>query len=189
VALEIGVLAARFPNCLIVTITYTLLQSLAKTVSMLRVFGGGNPIRGTFFYSTGIPMFSHLRRVFMVLLGVYWLALFLGTHVPITLKTGQGGDKILHFLAYTGLAFLMILVIGGRNPTWRAFVLVLVATLGYGGFDEFSQLLVGRHCDFWDFVADFTGICLGLFAYGFVVLVHQFLSFAGQRTKAEIVAR
>jgi len=134
-------------------------------------------------------MVSHLRRNVMVLLGLYWLALFLGTHIPMTVKTGQGGDKILHFLAYTGLAFLMALVIGKRTPTWRAVVLVLVVALAYGGFDEISKLLVGRHCDFWDFVADFTGICLGLFAYGFVVLVHQFLSFAGQRTKAEIVAR
>jgi len=134
-------------------------------------------------------MFSHLRRVFMVLLGVYWLALFLGTHVPITLKTGQGGDKILHFLAYTGLAFLMILVIGGRNPTWRAFVLVLVATLGYGGFDEFSQLLVGRHCDFWDFVADIMGIGLGLFGYRVVVAIYHSRLLAGHCPKAEIATR
>ena len=66
---------------------------------------------------------------------------------------------------------------------------VFVAALAYGGFDELSQLLVGRQCDFWDFVADFAGICLGLFSYGVVVLVHQFLLFAGQRSKAGIAAR
>ena len=134
-------------------------------------------------------MISHLRRFFMVLLGLYWLALFLGTHVPVSLKTGQGGDKVLHFLAYTGLAFLMALVLGGHRPTWRAFVLVLLATLAYAGFDEFSQLLVGRHCDFWDFVADFMGTVLGLFGYWVVVAIYHSGLLAGHRPKAGIATR
>jgi VanZ family protein len=134
-------------------------------------------------------MISHLRRVFMIVLGLYWLALFLGTHVPVSLKTGPGGDKVLHFLAYTGLAFLMALVIGGHRPTWRAFALVLVATLAYGGFDEFSQLLVGRHCDVWDFVADFLGTLLGLFAYWVVVVINKSWLLARHPPKAEIATR
>jgi hypothetical protein len=140
-----------------------------------------------FFLLNWIPMVSLLRRIFIVLLGLYWLALFLGTHVPVSLQTGPGGDKVLHFLAYSGLAFLMALAVGGSRPTWRAFVLVLVATLAYGGFDEFSQLLVGRHCDFWDFVADSMGTGLGLFCYWVIVIIYQSWSLGRHRAKAEIV--
>ncbi len=134
-------------------------------------------------------MVSHMRRTVIGLLGLYWLALFVGTHIPVTLKGGHGSDKVLHFLAYAGLAFLMSLVVGGRRPTWRTFVLVLVVTLTYAGFDEFSQLLVGRHCDFWDWVADFVGVGLGLFGYWVVAVIYQFWLLAGNRPKAEIATR
>jgi len=134
-------------------------------------------------------MVSHTRRAVIGLLGLYWLAMFVGTHIPVTLKVGQGGDKALHFLAYMGLAFLMSLVIGGRRPTWRTFALVLLATLVYAGFDEFSQLLVGRNCDFWDWVADFMGTGLGLFGYWVVAVIYQSCLLAGNRPKAEIATR
>ncbi len=136
-------------------------------------------------------MVSQLRRAAIALLGLYWLALFVGTHIPISLRgMGQGTDKVLHFLAYMGLAFLMSLGVGGRRPTWRAFVLVMLATLMYAGFDEFSQLLVGRSCDFWDWIADCCGIGVGLFCYWVATVIYHSWALSGRREpKPEIAAR
>lgn len=132
-------------------------------------------------------MVSQLRLTAIGMLGLYWLALFLGTHVPISLKGGSGNDKVLHFLGYAGLAFLMALGIGGRRPTWRTFVLVSVTAITYAGFDEFSQILVGRHCDFWDWVADCFGTGSGLFSYwGLLTVYHLF--WGTSRPKAEAAA-
>lgn len=131
-------------------------------------------------------MVSHLRRTAIGLLGLYWFALFLGTHIPLSMKAiGHGSDKLMHFMAFAGLSFLMALGIGGRRPTWRTFALVFVVALMYAGFDEFSQLLVGRHCDFWDWVADGLGSVVGLFGYWVVVAIYQTWLASG-RPKAEI---
>ncbi len=119
-------------------------------------------------------MVSQLRRVAITVLSIYWLALFLGTHLPLSGKgMGDHGDKLIHFLAFAGLAFLMSVGIGGRHPTWRAYLVVLSACALYGGFDEFSQLFVGRHCDVWDWIADVGGTATGLLAYWIVTLVAQ----------------
>jgi len=131
-------------------------------------------------------MVSHFRRGAIGLLLLYWLALFVGTHVPVTLEgMGQNGDKVLHFLAYSGLAFLMCLGIGGCWPTWRTFAVVLAATMLYAGFDEFSQLLVGRSCDFWDWVADCCGMLVGQFAYWVATVIYQSWSLKSSDTEAE----
>lgn len=136
-------------------------------------------------------MVSRLRRAALALLGLYWLALFVGTHIPISLRgMGHGTDKVLHFLAYTGLAFLMSLGVGGRRPTWRAFVLVMVAALMYAAFDEFSQLLVGRSCDFWDWIADCGGIGTGLFGYWVATVIYQSRMLGGRgEPQPEVVTR
>lgn len=120
-------------------------------------------------------MVSKLRGAAIGLLGLYWLGLFVGTHIPVALK-GAGNDKMLHFLAFTGLAFLMSLGLGGRRPSWRTFALVLVLGLTYGAFDEVSQMLVGRHCDFWDWCADALGTCAGMFGYWTLVSIYQVLA-------------
>ena len=130
-----------------------------------------------------------MRRAAIGLLGLYWLALFVGTHMPFSLRgMGHGSDKILHMGAFTGLAFLMGLGIGGRRPTWRTFALVLASAVLYGGFDELSQLLVGRQCEFWDWVADLCGAVLGLFAYWLATMVYQAWSFGADPPETEVAA-
>jgi len=131
-------------------------------------------------------MFSQMRRAALGLLALYWLAIFVGTHLPISLKGGDGSDKVMHFLAFTGLAFLMALGVGGRRPTWRTYATVLLAALMYAGFDEVSQLLVGRHCDFWDWVADSCGTAFGLLGYLILTVAYQFGLLSGRRPEAEI---
>jgi len=135
-------------------------------------------------------MFSHLRRVVLGMLGLYWLAMFVGTHIPVSLKgIGHNNDKVLHFLAFAGLSFLMSLGIGGRRPTWRTFALVVSIAMIYAGFDEFSQLFVGRHCDFWDWVADCVGTGIGLLAYWFTILIFHQRWLGSRDSKAEVVMR
>lgn len=135
-------------------------------------------------------MASQMRRAAIFLLGMYWAALFVGTHIPLSMQgMGDGNDKILHFLAFAGLAFLMVSGVGGRRPTWRAFALVMTVALIYAGVDEFSQLLVGRHCDIWDWVADALGTVSGLFAYWVASAIFSICILARRRPEAEIVMR
>jgi VanZ family protein len=112
-------------------------------------------------------------RLLLAALVVYWLSLFAGTHSPIDpALVGPGNDKALHFSGYAGLAFLFGLVFvvkfnpfQARNvidrPQRKLFIAWLLLAL-YGGFDELTQPLFGRMCDFHDWLADLTGIVIGL---------------------------
>jgi VanZ family protein len=108
------------------------------------------------------------RRVAGWLAGValiYWAFIFFLTHVPGGGGKGiPGADKVVHFLAYFGLAVL----IGAVAVLWRGYstslligVWLLVA--GYGIVDELSQTLVpGRTCSAADWVADALGGLAGI---------------------------
>lgn len=113
-----------------------------------------------------------MTAVFVVLV-VYWLALFIGTHSPIDPNVAlPGNDKTMHFLAYLGLAFLFGLFLilkercarSGENAEPRRFPFVGAAILlgVYGAFDELTQPLVGRTTDHYDWLADAVGILVGL---------------------------
>ncbi len=99
------------------------------------------------------------------LLAIYWTALFLGTHVPVpsgVLK--QGSDKVIHFLAYAGLAFLLSL---WRGPAkWRTSLVILAV---FAVVDEVLQIPVGRTCDLHDMIADWLGSAFGAAAAWLVV--------------------
>ncbi len=135
-------------------------------------------------------MVSRMRRAAIGLMGAYWLAMFVGTHLPISTKgMGNGGDKGLHFLAFAGLALLMSIGVGGWRPTWRTFFMVLLAALTYAGIDEFSQMLVGRHCDFWDWLADGVGTVFGLATYASICLIRKHRPQPNRRPEPEIALR
>ncbi len=105
-----------------------------------------------------------VRRVLIAVLATYWISMYVGTHVP-TLPSviAEHADKLLHCCAYGGLAFLLILAIGSRQPiTFRQLVFVWFLVAGYGVFDEVTQPLVGRHADLVDWVADIFGAAIGL---------------------------
>ena len=122
---------------------------------------------------------SKLRRAFVAALAVYWLALFIGTHAPSpSLEPAvPNQDKVLHVVAYAGLAFLLSGVnIGrGRHSTrWTTEVFVIVAF--YGMLDELTQSFVpGRFAEVLDWVADAVGALLGIGLFAvFSSMVHRF---------------
>ena len=111
-----------------------------------------------------------LRRWSGVVLLVYLTALITGTHLPhpedlISLK---GNDKLLHFGAYFGLAFLMATRLWTLRPvTWRATLAIGCLVALTGVVDELTQMLPGinRQCEFRDWLADLAGAVCGLLVW------------------------
>ncbi len=99
-----------------------------------------------------------------MLLG-YWVLIFTGTHVPMRHVAGMGhnGDKILHFTAYAGLAWLLGVWFWARGRKgWRVSLMVFAVAALYGGIDELLQIPVGRNADVADWLADCGGAAVGL---------------------------
>jgi VanZ family protein len=106
-----------------------------------------------------------LRIVAGVALAGYWLALVIGTHLPAlpSVVPLEDSDKVLHFLAYAGLA--MLVTINGalrRTLGWPHWFVIAGLLALFGALDEVTQIPVGRHCDFRDWLADAAGIVSGL---------------------------
>ena len=107
------------------------------------------------------------KKVTILLLALYWLVLFVLTHIPMPDLVHQAGvsDKTLHFLAYLVLMFLLW---GAIKPyqkvNWRRAAVwwLLFVVVGYGGVDEWLQGYVGRTTDLKDFLADLGGSATSL---------------------------
>ena len=98
-------------------------------------------------------------------LAAYWLALFVGTHVPLPVVKSIGrSDKLLHWASYTGLSFLLTTVVSLRHSlTWRTCLIVALGLAAYAALDELLQIPIpGRHADVWDWGADVGGVFCGL---------------------------
>jgi len=107
------------------------------------------------------------RKKLGLLLGLYWIALFILAHVPIPGIVREAGvsDKSLHFIAYFILTFLLWFAVSGNRKIncKRPIAWVLIAILlGYAALDELSQLLVNRNCDPLDLTADAVGILVAM---------------------------
>ena len=74
------------------------------------------------------------------------------------------GDKLLHALAFGGLAVLVCRALRLQNPTWSPRHVVgfgVLAVVVYGGFDEGYQAFVsGRRSELADVMADGMGALL-----------------------------
>lgn len=99
---------------------------------------------------------------------VYWLIIFAATTLPAKdlPKTGIS-DKIEHLLAYMVLAVLLNITLMFQNKYYvikkKAWLYTLIFSLTYAGLDEIHQLFIpGRKCDIVDWLADSTGVLLGL---------------------------
>ena len=111
-------------------------------------------------------MLIRVRRIAIILLSIYWLALFVGTHIPLRKIGLPGNDKLLHLLAYGGLAFLLAWAVAGARPTWRSILAVLLVVSTYGIVDELTQSLIpSRSSDLGDWIADVAGALFGLVCY------------------------
>lgn len=110
----------------------------------------------------------------------YWLPVFfiLGTIFYISSRPGEempsllfeGQDKVHHFLAYSAVGFLLARAMtrylrnipGFRIYRSKLFMAILIGTL-YGAIDEYHQSFTpGRSMELADFVADFLGVCFGV---------------------------
>lgn len=106
-------------------------------------------------------------RIGAVILGVYWLAIFVATHLPAPVLPTIGSDKLYHMAAFSGLSFLLSWSFSAKFRSAAQLVLTVVSvTLLYAMFDEWSQQFVaGRQPDVEDVVADLAGTLIGLTAY------------------------
>ncbi len=80
----------------------------------------------------------------------------------------SGTDKPLHWMAYLGLAVIVVRALAGGLPgrigLWTGAVAMLI-TVGYGVTDEVHQMFVpGRTADVNDLLADAAGAITGTVA-------------------------
>ena len=107
-------------------------------------------------------------RLAPILLIVYWVLLFTGTHLPgAALQGVKANDKLLHFLAFSGLAFLLAWslprYVFGRIP---GLLIAAAIVLTYAAVDEWTQGFVPRrNPDVADFFADSLGMLVGFTTY------------------------
>jgi len=95
----------------------------------------------------------------------YWLAMTVASHLPIDFSRPAGLDKVLHFAAFGGLAFLADRCCQRRRWRWQRTAVVFLVVVAYASIDEWSQNWVPlRVCDLRDWLADVSGVCTGLAA-------------------------
>jgi len=97
-----------------------------------------------------------LRRLILAALVLYWGFALTMTHMPHPPPIGpQVSDKLIHFLAYGLLSGLLFLAMWMSRPNMRWLpLLVLGIVLAYAAFDELTQPLFHRDCEFGDWLAD-----------------------------------
>lgn len=104
------------------------------------------------------------------LLILYLMALFTATHVPLKKGTiPQGTDVPLHFIAYSGLAFLLTWWLSLRwdRLSLKRLLLIVVGVSLFGIVDELLQGIpvLKREPSVKDWVADTLGAVLGVVLY------------------------
>jgi hypothetical protein len=102
------------------------------------------------------------QKSFIVPLLLYWPLIFVLTHAPLPqgLPIILPSDKIIHYLAYLVLAFLLWFAVNpGQKVRWRKAPVwgVLITIAFYGAIDEWLQGYVHRNPDIGDFLANLAG--------------------------------
>jgi VanZ family protein len=110
-----------------------------------------------------------LAWLWKLLLGMYWIALVIGTHLPpaaVKLPHDQS-DKLWHFGGYLGLAFLLAAAwqASSGRLNGRHLRLLWGAIAVFAALDEVTQLLVGRDASVGDWLADVLGAAIGLIVF------------------------
>jgi VanZ family protein len=95
-------------------------------------------------------------------LTLYWLVLFVGTHLPAQKVSGvaMANDKFVHATAYAVLTTLLCIAwrrTGGTLGLWVRLGIAAIV-LAYGAIDELTQPFFGRSCDLADWIADGVGV-------------------------------
>ena len=118
-------------------------------------------------------MFDYLekRKVWLVYLplALYWIILFTATTLPGNqLPDLHLSDKIEHFSAFFILSVLLNLALMFQKKSFILYkysaLVTIIITLSYGAVDELHQIFIpGRSADIRDWLADATGVILGVF--------------------------
>lgn len=108
----------------------------------------------------------------------FWILAFTATHIPIPkepIVTPDYADKVIHFGIYCMLVLLcgrFVMKSNQRLQHSGVWSIALVFTL-YGLFDEWSQAYVGRDTNFWDFLANLSGVIVGVIVLNYIVDTNQ----------------
>jgi hypothetical protein len=111
---------------------------------------------------------SRRQKLVLAALLLYWPTIFVGTHIPQIpqwISQVAVSDKVMHFVAYFFLSFLLWFAVNpNKKVHWRkpTVWLILFAVVWYGVIDEWLQMYVGRNADVHDFFADLAGAITGL---------------------------
>ena len=84
-----------------------------------------------------------------------------------------GADKVVHVFMYATFAFLCLwgyrkqFIDNGMAYRKRALLLAIIISIAYGGITELMQehLVPSRTGDWFDFLADSIGTCLGIYVF------------------------
>src|SRR3954467_1216517 len=97
-----------------------------------------------------------LRRLVIVALVLCWAFALAMTHLPHPPPLGPPvSDKLIHFLAYGLLSGLLFLAVWMSRPNLRWLPAGgLGVVVVYAAFDEITQPLFHRDCEFGDWLAD-----------------------------------
>lgn len=113
-------------------------------------------------------------RLVTYALVVYWITIFVGTHLPreiaeeemARLAEFKLNDKSLHFIAYFGLGLLLGWALPARFGLTQRLAIAIAIGIAYAAFDEWSQRFVeGRVPGLDDFIADAAGFLAGVLLY------------------------
>ena len=117
----------------------------------------GRP-RLLFFLRYWLPLIGYVGLIFTLSAQPYLQS-------PLTF---HNGDKIEHFCEYGGLGILLVAMLRAANPRqprlFASFAAVAVGMVIAAADENFQRLIPGRQCDFYDWVADSTGVTLAQFA-------------------------
>jgi VanZ family protein len=100
--------------------------------------------------------------VFLWMAAIFYASSLEGKDIP---PIAPGIDKLFHFVEYFILGFLLFRAFSrsSDSPNLKNILIasIFIASF-YGATDEFHQRFVsGRTCDFFDFLIDMTGSCIG----------------------------
>lgn len=111
-----------------------------------------------------------LIRITSTVLAVYWVAIFVATHLPGSSLPNLGSDKAYHLGAFFGLSLLLSWVLSNQiSSAGKRAVIVLAISIAYAFFDEWSQQFVpNRTPDMNDALADSCGAALGVLLFGLI---------------------
>lgn len=87
----------------------------------------------------------------------------------------EGFDKVVHFMMYFILSLLLSWAVKTEQKYMRLFLIIPV-TIGWGIFMEIMQyeMHLGRSFDFYDILANSTGVGVGVLLY--VIVTRKFHS-------------